>query len=538
MLVKLAGSVAAVTASTLLVWALEQFAPTLSLGVIYVFAVLPVAITWGLRWSLPVAVASMLAFNWFFLPPRHTFTLSDSRELVRARRLLRDRCRGQRACRARSRRRAADAEQRERESSLLAEIADAPARRPAARGGARLGRRTGRGGARVERAEIELGPPRRRGRATLRSRSRSTAVRSARSTRRPDADPNLGVRQPVSAGAGRAARRGVRPEPARAGGARGGDAAPERPREDRAAPCRLPRPPLAPDRDHDRDRRAAQRDARLQRRRPPRAARHDRRRCGAARPGSSATCSISRGSRPAARSPTPRSGRSTSSSARRSPSCPGSDRIDVAGESAARQRRRGADPARAREPVENALKFSPPEARVHVRITATRQEAIVRIVDQGPGLDDRGARAGLRAVLPQPAADSARAPASGSRSRAGSRRRTAAASGPSRGRARERRSRSRCRSSRCRRSCPHETAHPRRRRRAADPARARDDAARRRATRSTPPTRPQAALAAAAAQPPAAVILDLVLPDGSGTDVCRELRTWTRRAGDRALRGR
>jgi two-component system KDP operon response regulator KdpE len=37
----------------------------------------------------------------------------------------------------------------------------------------------------------------------------------------------------------------------------------------------------------------------------------------------------------------------------------------------------------------------------------------------------------------------------------------------------------------------------------------------------------EGALAAAALRPPDAVILDLVLPDGTGTDVARELRSWT-----------
>jgi len=37
----------------------------------------------------------------------------------------------------------------------------------------------------------------------------------------------------------------------------------------------------------------------------------------------------------------------------------------------------------------------------------------------------------------------------------------------------------------------------------------------------------EAALAAAAMRPPEAVILDLVLPDGTGIDVAREFRTWS-----------
>jgi two-component system, OmpR family, KDP operon response regulator KdpE len=37
----------------------------------------------------------------------------------------------------------------------------------------------------------------------------------------------------------------------------------------------------------------------------------------------------------------------------------------------------------------------------------------------------------------------------------------------------------------------------------------------------------EAALASAAMRPPEAVVLDLVLPDGSGTDVARELRGWS-----------
>jgi K+-sensing histidine kinase KdpD len=72
-------SVATVTGA---VFALRPVAPVLSLGVLYVFAVLPVAVLWGLAYALPVSLLSMITFNFLFLPPLHTLALRDSENWV------------------------------------------------------------------------------------------------------------------------------------------------------------------------------------------------------------------------------------------------------------------------------------------------------------------------------------------------------------------------------------------------------------------------------------------------------------------------
>jgi K+-sensing histidine kinase KdpD len=74
----LAGA-ALVAAITAVIALLEPHVPVLSLAVLYLFAVLPLAVFWGLTLAVAVSVASMLAFNFYFLPPTHTFTLQDSR---------------------------------------------------------------------------------------------------------------------------------------------------------------------------------------------------------------------------------------------------------------------------------------------------------------------------------------------------------------------------------------------------------------------------------------------------------------------------
>ena len=115
-------SVALVFVVTAAIELLKPHVPVLSLGVLYLFAVLPVAVFWGLAYAVPVSVASMLAFNWFFLPPLYTFTLADSRNwFALAVYVVTAVVVSELA--ARARRRAAAAEQREREASLLAELA-------------------------------------------------------------------------------------------------------------------------------------------------------------------------------------------------------------------------------------------------------------------------------------------------------------------------------------------------------------------------------------------------------------------------------
>lgn len=112
-------SVAVVSVAIALI---DDFVPVLSLGVLYILGVLAVAIVFGSAYAIVVAVASMLAFNFFFLPPLHTFALSDSSNwfalvVYVATAIVVG------TLAARSRYRAGQAEQRERETALLADVA-------------------------------------------------------------------------------------------------------------------------------------------------------------------------------------------------------------------------------------------------------------------------------------------------------------------------------------------------------------------------------------------------------------------------------
>jgi len=119
--VGLALGAALIAVVTGLVFALKPVAPVLSLGALYLLAVVPAAVVGGIAAALPVSVASMLAYNFFFLPPVHTLRLRETENWVAlAVYLVVAVAVGELA--ARARRRAEDAEQRGREAAFAAEV--------------------------------------------------------------------------------------------------------------------------------------------------------------------------------------------------------------------------------------------------------------------------------------------------------------------------------------------------------------------------------------------------------------------------------
>src|SRR6202161_605212 len=67
---------------TLLIYPLKQIAPVVSLGVVYLLAVLVVSAIWGAWLGVLTAVLRAAAVNFFHLPPVGRFTISSSENWV------------------------------------------------------------------------------------------------------------------------------------------------------------------------------------------------------------------------------------------------------------------------------------------------------------------------------------------------------------------------------------------------------------------------------------------------------------------------
>jgi signal transduction histidine kinase len=73
-------SAALVAAVTAVIALLEPGVPALGLGVLYLLAVVPIALMCGSAVAAVVSVASMAAFDYFFLPPRYNFDPGTSQQ--------------------------------------------------------------------------------------------------------------------------------------------------------------------------------------------------------------------------------------------------------------------------------------------------------------------------------------------------------------------------------------------------------------------------------------------------------------------------
>ena len=526
--------VLAVAVATGAVAALDTIAPTAGLGVIYLLAVLFVAIRRGELAALATALLSVLTLNYFFIEPRHRLTIAELRERRRAGRVpdRRGRRRAPGGGGARSApRRPRTARARPRPASARRRCSPRAASDVMAGAGLDAELRAvgehvaeaDRRGRRAPRARGRAGPAGRRGRAAPAAgrRARAGCTRRRRPAgRRPTCER---IAEPL------ARLIDVALERKRADGARGrgrGDP-PRRRGQDGGAARHLPRPALAADGDHHGGRRPA----------PTGAGSADDRAELVSVIGVESRAAGPAGRRPArpladrGRRGRPRS-RTGATSRRRSLARPpgraprGEHPIELAlardlplvRADAAQLERVFANL------IENAVQLLA-RRRAGARDAAASAAArvTVRVVDRGRGIPPAQRDARLRAVLPR-ARRRAAARASAWRSAAASSRPTAAASGCRAAPARAPRSRSRFPLVDAARVAGTTLTAPRvlvvddepqiLRGAEGGPARAP-------ATRSTPrQTQGRGARRASRCARPTRCVLDLVLPDGSGVEVC------------------
>ena len=241
-------SIGAVALVSVFIGILDHSAQVLSLGALYVFAVLP-RVVWGLAYALPVAVASMLAFNWFFLHRHTRSTFARARTGSRSSSTLSSPSSPSELA-ARARRRRRQAEQREREAALLAEAAAS-----LLGGGASADELDGiaartAGVLGVSHAWIASGRRRStRSWEQARTRSRPAPQASGRSRCRVRGRPTTRSWRGFLPGLASLLAVALDRERARARGPRGRGTAAKRRDQDDASAGRLARPPLAADRD-------------------------------------------------------------------------------------------------------------------------------------------------------------------------------------------------------------------------------------------------------------------------------------------------
>ncbi len=71
-------SVVLIAAVSVAVEVLDDHAPVLTLGVLYLLAVVPVAVLWGVVFATVVSVVSVLTFGYLFIPPRRNLDIGES----------------------------------------------------------------------------------------------------------------------------------------------------------------------------------------------------------------------------------------------------------------------------------------------------------------------------------------------------------------------------------------------------------------------------------------------------------------------------